>query len=83
MVYSSGAGNNRCTVGGRILGRCDRYDTGTYMSPTKHVIVLKCPNASKTGRQAYIYSHLLYADYYLYAEEYVMVLTSCDHPSEP
>jgi len=41
------------TVDERILGRCDRYDTGTYTSPTKHVIVLKCPNASKTGRQAY------------------------------
>ena len=38
---------------GVYLGRCDHYDTGTYTSPTKHVIVLKCPNASKTGRQAY------------------------------
>jgi len=35
-----------------VLERCDRYD-GTDMSPTNHVIVLKCPNASKTGCQAY------------------------------
>jgi len=47
-------GKNRFTVNERILGRCNRYDTGTYyMSPTNHVIVLKCLNASKNGRQAY------------------------------
>lgn len=49
MVYLPGAGSNRCTVDERILERCDHYDTGTCTSPTNHVIVLKCPDASKTG----------------------------------
>lgn len=53
MVYSSGACNKRCTVDEHIIERYDLHDTNTYTSPTNHVIVLKCSNASKPGRQAY------------------------------
>jgi len=43
----------------------------------------KCTRIRVSGRILLVYARLLYADYYLYPEEYIRVLTNCDSPSEP